>query len=497
MKIFTGCIAQETNTFATNLTGMADFVILKANDIADREPFGVWREMALAEDHEFIFSLYANARPSGIVIQSVYESLRDELLQALRAAGPVDIVLLALHGAMIAEGYDDCEGDMLQRVRAIVGEQTTIGITLDLHCHLTDNMLSAADIVITYKDYPHTDIRDRGQELFIHTLAAAKGAIKPTMAQFDCQMIGIYPTTGGALRDFIDQRMVPLEQADNGVISISFAHGFPHADIADTGSKMLVVTDNNPALAQELARTLGLEIFAMRKQIGFNSLSLDQAFEKALALTEAPATGPVVIADQADNTGAGAPGDSTYALRWLLDHGVSNAGIAIIYDPEVVRIATMVGVGATLPVRIGGKLGPTSGDPVDVDMEVLCLKSNYQHLWPQQSGKPLQCPAGDIAALRLTANTGACIDVVVSSRRAQCFSPSIFSDLGVEPNHKRLLVVKSIQHFYGEFSPIASAIIYMAGPGAVNMSIEDIPYQRALTDRKYPWVDNPHKNASD
>jgi microcystin degradation protein MlrC len=192
------------------------------------------------------------------------------------------------------------------------------------------------------------------------------------------------------------------------------------------------------------------------------------------------------VADQSDNTGGGAPGDATYALRWLLDHDAKGVAIAIFYDPEVVKIAKKAGKGATLPIRLGGKMGPHSGDPVDIEVTVLSMLDEYMHEWPQQSGEALKHPAGDIVALRCGG-----IDIVVGNERCQCFSPSIFSDLGIDPKAKRILIPKSVQHFYGAFAPIAAEVIYMAAPGAVAPDATLIAYRRLDTSRLYPWIEDP------
>jgi microcystin degradation protein MlrC len=209
---------------------------------------------------------------------------------------------------------------------------------------------------------------------------------------------------------------------------------------------------------------------------------MDEALSKAVASPRIP----VVVADQSDNTGGGAPGDATYALRWLLDHRVEEAAMAIFHDPEVVKIATKAGRGASLPVRFGGKAGRWSGSPVDIEVTVLSTADHYLHAWPQQSGEAVLFPAGDVVTLR----TGS-IDLVVSSERCQCLAPSIFTDLGIEPTRKRLLILKSYQHFYGAFAPIAGEVIYMAAPGAVVPDPRHIAYRRLDTSRLYPWVQDP------
>ena len=485
MKIFAAGIATETNTFSPDLTSLEDFQIQRGRADLEHPSLdlsNVWGPQAKACGAEFTFSLMAWAQPSGMTVRSVYESLRDEILNDLRAAMPVDIVLLMLHGAMVAQGYDDCEEDMIRRVREIIGPKAMIGVELDLHCHLSESMIAAADIVLTFKEYPHTDVNDRARELFDLAVRAHHGAIRPTMALFDCQMIGLYPTTRQPMREFVDA-MTEAEKR-KGVLSVSFGHGFHFADVPHVGAKLLVVSDNDPSLAQQVAQEFGHRIYDMRRAIGIDgwAIPLEEALPKAFASAKTP----VVVADTSDNAGGGAPGDSTFALRWLLDHDTQDVALAMIYDPEVVRIARKAGVGATLPVRLGGKAGPHSGDPVDLEVTVLATIDHYQHKFPQQSGDPLFYPAGHVVALR-----SAGIEIIVSSGRCQCFDPSIFSDLGINPLTKRVLVVKSMQHFHGGFAPIAGEILYMAAPGATAPDPRLTTYRRLDTRRLYPWTQEP------
>jgi microcystin degradation protein MlrC len=489
MKIFAAGIATETNTFSPVPTGLEDFRVQRGAEVQrgvvthpSLDLSRLWGRQAEARGDTFVFSLNAWAEPSGTTVRSAYESLRDEILTDLRATLPVDIVLLMLHGAMVAAGYDDCEEDILRRIRDIVGKDVVIGAELDLHCHLSPAKLAAADILITYKEYPHTDINGRARELFNLAVDARLGRTRPTMALFDCRMVGMYPTSREPLRGFVDS-LSEIERRP-GVLSVSFGHGFPFADLPHVGARMLVVTDNDRDLAERVARELGLRVHALRKQIGFDSISLDMetAFARALASRERP----VVLADQSDNVGAGAPGDATFALRWLLDHDVRDAATAIVYDPEVVRIARKAGVGATLSLRLGGKMGPASGAPLDIEATVLATLDDYMHARPQQGGEVLFRPAGDVVALRCGG-----IDIVVGSQRCQCFSPSIFTDLGIDPRVKRLLIVKSHQHFYHGFASIAADTLYMAGPGAVPTDSRYIRYRRLDARHLYPWADDP------
>lgn len=441
-----------------------------------------WGERARQRGDEFIFSLNAWAQPGGPTVRSAYEGFRDEIIRDLESALPIDAVLLNLHGAMIADGYEDCEQDLICRIREVVGRKVVIGVLLDLHTNLSSEKISAADIVITYKEYPHVDVSDRANEVFDLAIATALGNVRPTMSLSDCRMIGMYPTSEQPLRGFVDSLSIAERRA--GVLSVSFAHGFQFADVAHVGAKILVVTDSDPDLARQVARDLGMKAHAIRADIGFDSLSLpiEVALPKALASTNTP----VVVADQSDNPGAGAPGDSTFALRWLLEHAVADAAIAILHDPEVVKIARKTGVGSRLQVRLGGKTGPSSGDPLDIDVTVRSIREEYLHVFPQRSGPHAQYAVGDVVAL---SHRG--IDIVVGSKRCQCFDPGIFTDLGIDATRKRLLLVKSTQHFHGAFAPMAGEIIYMSAPGAVPPDPRQIRYRQLDTSRLYPWLKEP------
>jgi microcystin degradation protein MlrC len=210
MKIFAAGIFTETNTFSPLPTGIEDFSVQRIVDArrSKTEHQGsdlsaIWGREAQACGAELVCSLMAFAMPSGTTVRSAYESLRDEMLRDLKAAMPVDIVLLNLHGAMVAQGYDDCEEDIIRCVREIVGPAVVIGVELDLHCHLSASKIADADIVLTYKEYPHTDVHERAKELFDLAVATRLGKIRPAMALFDCLMIGMYPTSREPLRSFV------------------------------------------------------------------------------------------------------------------------------------------------------------------------------------------------------------------------------------------------------------------------------------------------------
>lgn len=488
MKIFAAGIATETNTFCPIPTALEDFRVQRGGgapchpidpslDLSDP-----WGRQAEDRGDEFVFSLMAYADPAGLTVRSAYESLRDEILRDLKEALPVDVVLLMLHGAMVAHGYEDCEEDIIQRVRALLGPESVIGVEFDLHCNLSESKIRAADLVITYKEYPHIDPRDRARELFELAIATRLGQIRPTMVLFDCHMVGRYPTSRQPLRSFVDSLYDAEKRKE--VLSISFAHGFQFSDLPHTGAKLLAITDNDPRLAQEAAREYGLKVYALRRQIGTDSFSLP--LEQAFARAPTKRGRPVVLADQCDNPGGGAPGDATFVLRWLLEHHIDGAALAFFHDPEVLKICKRAGTGAALPVRIGGKLGPASGDPVDLTVTVVGILEDYQQLFPQQSGTAERILQGDVVALRSDG-----IDLIVTNGRGQCLSPTVFSDLGIDPMTKRFLILKSAQHFYAAFAPMTDEVIYLSTPGALPSDPRRLSYKRMTTRERYPWTDDP------
>ncbi len=487
MKIFAACFNTETNTFSVMPTGYADFSLTYHHEFTQQPNLaddfgcmGVWKKMSAQHGYDISLSLCAFAQPSGRIVKSVYESLRDEILTDLKSIQNVDVVLLDLHGAMAAEGIDDCEADIIGRVRQIVGSEVVIGVELDLHCHLSPEMIDGADIIISYKEYPHTDINDRAQELFRLAVQTRLGVYRPTMEVFDCKMMGMYPTSSEQMTAFLE-RLYQTEK-NNDVMSVSLVHGFPWGDSVDAGAKLLVVTDNNRSLAKQLAQELGLHFFSLRDNIQFNSLPIDDALNRAKSSSHFP----VIVADQSDNPGGGAPSDSTYALQWLIEHGVQPAAVAFIYDPEVVKLACVVGEGANIQVRVGGKMSVHSGMPLDLYANVVSIRKNYQHRFPQELGNDIFLPLGDAAVLRYKG-----IDIFVTSERCQCFSPCFFEDFNLNPKDYKVIVPKSTQHFYAGFSKISNEIIYMSAPGAIPPDMKLIDYQNMPFTQMYPWNDSP------
>jgi microcystin degradation protein MlrC len=475
MRVFSGTLATETNTFAPMPTGLSSFHergYFKAGKHPDHMSFfagPLWaaRLRGKALGWELVEGMVAAAQPSGTTTRAAYETLRDELLGDLKAALPVDMVLLGLHGAMVADGYDDCEGDLLQRVRALVGPKTVIGAELDPHNHLTPVMVKHADVLVAFKEYPHTDILERALELVDLCQAKAEGRIAPLASVVDCDMIVTLHTSRDPARALVDKIMA-LEGKD-GILSISIAHGFAWGDVPEMGTKVLVYSDANSdpgaATGKALARKLADELMGLREALSVPYPGIDASLDEALAFDG----GPVVLADGADNPGGGAAGDSTFILKRLLERGIGNACLGPLWDPVAVRTAFDAGEGATLMLRIGGKIGPLSGDPLDLKVTVKALRPDM--FMTGLSNTPTAL--GDCALVETAG-----VQIALISIRNQAMGTDVFTNLGVDLTAKKIIVVKSSQHFYASFSKVAKHVIYAGAPGAVTLDLKTLPYEK-------------------
>lgn len=471
MKLFTGGLMLESNTFSPIPTGLESFqatCLKRGTASIDRdvellsEPLRVWRSLIEARGGSNVEGLFAVAEPGGPVTTPVYEALRDELLANIRAALPLDCVLLFLHGSMASVDCDDCEGDILERVRAVVGPNVVVGVELDLHASLSQKMVDAADMVVTCKEYPHTDFGTTAERLLDLCCRKADGSIHPTSAIIDCRMVGLWRTTEGNVRAFVDQ--MRRYEEEPGILSVSFAHGFPWADVPDSGARILVTTDGDPALAARTAEELRQQLWTIRDDARTHYYTIDEALD----LAELPSPGPTVVADVSDNTGGGAAGDSTFILQALLERGTGSAAVCSLWDPMAVRLCCAAGEGARIDLRLGGKTGPASGWPLDVTVDVrkiiLGAGQIFQDAW---------VGIGDAVWLKI-----ADVDVIVCSLRVQTFDPTILTQFGIDPSALRVIVVKSTQHFHRGFSPLAAQILYVAAPGANYPDFKKIAYRR-------------------
>ncbi len=471
MRLFTATLATETNTFSplpTSLQNYKESVFFRPGEHptdAPRmctAPLFVGRARAKKEGFELIEGSCFAASPAGTTNRADYEFMRDEILDQLKAAMPVDGLLLGLHGAMVAHGYDDVEGDIVERCREIVGPTCVIGVELDPHCHLTLKRLSKADITVLYKEFPHTDVVERADDVLTLVLATLRGQIKPVTSVYDCRQIQSYPTTIQPMRGLVD-RIMAMEGKD-GILSVSIAHCFPYGDVAEIGTRVLVIADGDKQKADALATKLGEELVSLRGKTRPQYFDVKGGIAEGVAFNDLP----VVIADPADNAGGGAPTDNTDILRHLIERNVENACLGPIWDPIAVRICFDAGLGAKINLRFGGKIAVTSGLPIDAEVEVIGLKRDA---W--QSFGPTQVPVGNCAAVRIGG-----VDAVLIDNRTQALGLELFTNVGIDPAQKKIVVVKSTNHFMAAFGPIAKKVIYVDSDGPLKRDPAKIAYTK-------------------
>ncbi|MCY4459591.1 MAG: M81 family metallopeptidase [Albidovulum sp.] len=482
-RVFLGSIATETNTFSPLRTDLRDFKdsFFAPPGLHPSTPTlcSAIYPVARAKSGEFGWTLIEGtatwAEPGGIANQRTWENLRDQLLQELRNALPVDIVLLGLHGAMVSQGCLDCEGELIEAVRAITGPDAIVGVTFDPHSHLSDQRVANADLITVFKEFPHTDFVETAEDLINLVNCAAGGRIVPVISTFDCRIIDVFPTSQEPMRSFVDA--LKALEGTGRILSVSVIHGFMAGDVPDLGAKIIVITDDARDEGDALARRLGLELFAMRGRTRPDFLSPPEALDEALVVTD----GPVVIADVWDNPGGGVPGDSTIILREMIRRKTNNAALATIWDPIAVRTCMSAGEGTELQLRFGGKMSRAGGEPLDSKVKVRRILSEAV----QSFGESI-VPLGDSVWIVVGG-----IDVILNTVRSQAFHPDVFSNFGIDPKEKSMLVVKSTNHFHDAFSAIASKILYVTVDGLYPSNPATNGYLN-LSRKVWPLHENPH-----
>ena len=499
-RVFIGSIATETNTFSPLRTDLQDFKDSFYKDPGDHPPtptlcsavYPVARAVAAQNNWELIEGTACWAEPGGIVNQHTWEFLRDQLLQELQAAMPVDIVLLGLHGAMVAQECDDCEGELLEAVRNVTGPGTLIGATFDPHSHLSERRIVNADIITVFKEFPHTDFVETAAELIRLVQATSRGEIHPYISTFDCKMIEVLPTSREPMRSFVDK--IKAMEGKNNVLSISVIHGFMAGDVADLGSRIVVITNGDRRYGEQLSQQLGMELYSFRGTTKPELLPPASAIDKALDINKSVKSNnigktskpngrgsPVVIADVWDNPGGGVAGDSTIILNELLTRKVTDTAFATIWDPIAVRTCFSAGKGARFTLRFGGKMSASGGAPIDAEVVV---RNTVRAAVQNFCGSIV--PIGDSVWIDIDG-----IGVILNTVRSQVFDPSVFSNLGIDPTQKSMLIVKSTNHFYAAFSEISSSILYAEVNGPYPNDPTTTHY-RKLTRAVWPRVDEPH-----
>lgn len=476
MRFFVGMLSHETNTFSPLPTDRRQF---EARDLRyGGEILETYRDTgtclggmidaAATHGVTLVPSLAAAASPAGRVSRPFYDEAAARLLADLRAAGRLDGVLLDLHGAMVVEGLDDGEGDLLTAVRATVGDRLPVAVTLDLHANVTPAMVRAATLIHGYKTYPHIDMDARGREATARLIDVVTGRLSPTVAYRQPPLLpplGSQGTGRGPMRRLYDlaDRM---EQA-GAAVSVSIFAGFPLADIHDAGLSVYVCTDGDQARADRLADELAATAWVHRREFLHSALPVREAVARALATDGHP----VILADMADNTGGGAAGDTTELLDELLRVRARRATLACLWDPEAAQACTRAGVGATVTLQVGGKVDATHGAPLQVTGRVRTLSDGrFVHKGPMFRGLPGKL--GPTAVLEVDD-----IKIILISLRWQTLDPEMLRLVGIDPLTEKVIVVKSTIHYRAAFEPIAHAIVEVDAPGLSSSNLARFPFK--------------------
>jgi microcystin degradation protein MlrC len=469
MRIYIAGVQHESSSFSPIPTSFRSFEQWNwtPDNPLDVHGFGYGEACRLAEmsNMDVVPGPFFNAEPSSPATAAAWRQISEQILEGLRAALPVDIVFLCLHGAQMADGIDDCEGQLLATVREIIGPGVALGVLLDLHANVTSAMCANADLTVSCREYPHIDYAQRAWEMLPMLRDIAKGTTTPVTRARRIPASGVFPTPDEPMRSFVLR--ITKAQSQPGVLAVSANHGFEGSDTAFTGASVVVTTDNDESLAERVADEVAADFMATIVENSWSGLGVTAAIDEALRQP----VGPVVIADRSDNAGAGAASDSTYILAELIERGIASVALGMIWDPMAVRACHDAGAGARLALRIGGKAGRLSGAPIDADVVVTSIRTDaMQALFGQ--GPPRES-LGKSAAVR----TGG-IDVVLTSRRQQVFSPHCFTEHDIDLGQRHIVVVKSMQHFMGGFAPIAASIVRCDGPGSATLDMKQIPYRK-------------------
>jgi microcystin degradation protein MlrC len=477
VRVFIAMLSHETNTFSTIATDRRQFETRElryGGEILETYRgtgtcLGGMIEGATARGLALLPSLAAAASPAGRVSRSFYEDAKARICGDLRAAGRLDGVLLDLHGAMVAESADDGEGDLLRAVRDVVGPKIPVGVTLDFHANVTEDMVRHATLLHGYKTYPHVDMAERGLEAAHRVADVIAGTLTPTIAFRQPRLlppIAGQLTARGPMRRLYD--LADEMERDPRVITVSVFAGFPLADIHDAGLSIYVATNNDPPLAAELADRLEALAWEHRQEFIHRAIPVAEAVAQALRADKRP----VVLADIADNTGGGAAGDGTEILRELLRVNAPGATVACIWDPEAAAACTRAGVGATLTLDVGGKIDGHHGAPVTMTGRVAALTDgHFTHKGPMLRGLPGRL--GPTAVLR----SGG-VNVILISHRWQTLDPEMIRIHGIEPLDEPIVVVKSTIHYRAAFEPLAASIIEVDAPGLSSSNLDRFAFTR-------------------
>lgn len=477
IRIAVGGLMHESNTFAASRTDVASFEaggLERGEGIAGRwgeahHEVGGFFEGARRLGFEAVPTLMAWATPAGPLTAEAYREITDRLVGAIRDAGPVDAVLLALHGAMVADGQADADGATLAKVRELIGPDRPLIVSLDYHANVSTLMAEASDALVAYRTYPHVDQRPRGRRAAEIAFGAASGRFRPTQALRKPPLLIhllAQETDREPLRSLMAE-LGPLADRNPKVLDASLLAGFPYADVEAAGPSCVAVTDDDPALAEATASDLADRLWAVRHELTASPPEAPEAVTRALAATARPA----ILVDIGDNIGGGSAADSTVLIHELIRQGATGS-IVVLHDPEAVQACVRAGVGCDVALEAGGRVDHHA-PPLTVSGRVrLIHDGRYVEDQPRHGGIRIN-DQGLTAVVELAGGT----QVVLNSRRHPPFSLGQLTSLGLRPESARAIVVKAAVAYKAAYAPLNGTVIEVDTPGLTTSNPRRLSYK--------------------
>jgi microcystin degradation protein MlrC len=461
-----GGFAHESNTFATDSTTRTDFSVHEGSEIPEtfrgtNSVAGGVCATADREDLDVAWTYLARAEPGPVLSSDAFEHHAGRLVAAVEThADSVDGVVLSLHGAMATDTLDDAEGELLGRVRDVLGPDVPVAVTLDLHANVSEAMVERADALVAYRTYPHVDVGETGERATRLLAEVMRGDLDPTTRIERPPVLPMGPlqnTRDGPMAEVM-ARARSLESRPN-VRLINVLPGYHMADSPVMGFSVPVLADGDPAAAREAARDLAAFVWERRESFVADLPGPEEGVRRARELVAEGATadGPVVLADTGDNPGGGTAADGTTVLRAMLDQGGTNAGFAIVRDPAVVAACIEAGVGERVTVDLGGKTDDLHGEPIrGLEGYVAAIADGrVENTGPMLTGVIREFGR----TVRLQCGREESVAVLVTENRVQPYDAEVFRHVGVAPERLDVVCVKSNNHYRADYEPMASHVL--------------------------------------
>ncbi len=480
MRIAVGGFHHETNTFAPVKATFEDFeradgwpALSRGEVLFDAVegvnlPVAGFIDRALREGHDMAPLVWCSASPSAEVTEDAFERISQMFVDDLASKGTVDAVFLDLHGAMVTEHLEDGEGELLARVRDLIGPDVPLVASLDLHANVTDRMMATTDAMIAYRTYPHVDMSEIGQQA-VPLLEKVKTNGRPASAlrKLDFLIPLVWQCTDIEPAKSLYAQLDATERANPEIWSLSFTTGFPPADIREVGPAVFAYASDQ-ADADGAADEMAHAVIEREGAFAGHLYTPDEA----VAYGKSGKARPLVIADTQDNSGAGGNSDTVGMLRALVAQDAEDAVFGLVFDPEAAAKAHEAGVGAHIDLALGARSAWQGEKPFEGRFSVQALgDGRFTATGPMFGGARVDL--GPMAVLRIGG-----VEVVVSSKKMQAADQSIFRHVGIEPSERAILVLKSSVHFRADFEPIAGEVIVVACPGPNPVDHLALDYRR-------------------